>query len=82
MNNKKSVSKKNKKTLNVFETFAGIGAQRRALENVKNKNPNFEYKIVATSEWDMYANISYDLIHHNTSRDRERERETSWSRNW
>jgi len=48
--------------LRVFETFAGIGAQRKALEILKQKI-NLDYKIVATSEWDIYANISYNAIH-------------------
>ncbi|WP_318023445.1 DNA cytosine methyltransferase [Ureaplasma parvum] len=51
------------KVLRVFETFSRIGAQHRALEIVK-KQFGFDYKIVATSEWDIYANISYNTIHY------------------
>jgi hypothetical protein len=35
--------------INVFETFAGIGAQHKALEILKT-HFNLNYKIVATSE--------------------------------
>jgi DNA (cytosine-5)-methyltransferase 1 len=49
--------------INVFETFAGIGAQHKALEILKT-HFNLNYKIVATSEWDIWANISYNAIHH------------------
>ncbi|ATZ16305.1 DNA (cytosine-5)-methyltransferase 1 [Entomoplasma freundtii] len=50
--------------LRVFETFAGIGAQRKALELLK-KEHFLDYKIVATSEWDIGANLSYNSIHFN-----------------
>lgn len=51
------------KKLRVFETFAGIGAQHKALEFLKEKF-GYDYEMVATSEWDLYANISYNSIHH------------------
>ncbi|QHX36777.1 DNA (cytosine-5-)-methyltransferase [Spiroplasma sp. BIUS-1] len=51
--------------LRVFETFAGIGAQHKALEILKNNIKDFDYEIAGTSEWDMWANISYNAIHHN-----------------
>ena len=44
--------------LKVFETFAGIGAQTKALKNI-----NVEHEVVATSEWDINAIISYAYIH-------------------
>ncbi|MDR2829125.1 MAG: DNA cytosine methyltransferase, partial [Mycoplasmataceae bacterium] len=44
--------------LRVFETFSGIGAQHKALENIK-----IDYEIVGTSDWDINAIISYDAIH-------------------
>jgi DNA (cytosine-5)-methyltransferase 1 len=50
--------------LRVFETFAGIGAQHKALEILKNNLKDFDYEVVATSEWDIWANISYNAIHH------------------
>ncbi|ATZ17294.1 DNA-methyltransferase [Williamsoniiplasma luminosum] len=48
--------------IRVFETFAGIGAQHKALEILKQKKI-MDYEIVATSEWDVWANISYHAIH-------------------
>ena len=47
--------------LRVFETFAGIGAQHKAISNIGNNR----FKVVGISEWDIYANISYAAIHHN-----------------
>lgn len=51
------------KKLKVFETFAGIGAQHSALEYLKNKF-GYDYKVVATSEWDISANIAYNAMHY------------------
>lgn len=42
----------------VIETFSGIGSQAKALKNI-----GIEHEIVATSDWDINAIISYDLIH-------------------
>ncbi|WP_051418436.1 DNA (cytosine-5-)-methyltransferase [Mesoplasma seiffertii] len=53
-----------KSKIRVFETFAGIGAQHKALEILK-KQDFLDYEVVATSEWDIWANISYNAIHHN-----------------
>ncbi|PPE05539.1 DNA (cytosine-5-)-methyltransferase [Williamsoniiplasma lucivorax] len=50
--------------IRIFETFAGIGAQHKALEILKQNN-KLDYKVVATSEWDVWANISYHAIHNN-----------------
>jgi DNA (cytosine-5)-methyltransferase 1 len=66
------------KKIKVFETFAGIGAQNKALQNIFNnlskqnlindnsifKNKKFE--IIGTSEWYIDGIISYDAIHHGT----------------
>ena len=49
--------------LRVFETFSGIGAQHRALDNLKSKGL-IDYEIVGTSDWDIYATASYAAIHH------------------
>lgn len=57
--------KQNSKKLRVFETFAGIGAQHKALQYIK-ENYGYDYKVVATSEWDIFANISYSAIHNNS----------------
>ena len=56
---------KSKKELKVLETFSGIGAQHLALDNL-NKKLNTKYKIVGTSEWDVYAVLSYASIHYPT----------------
>jgi DNA (cytosine-5)-methyltransferase 1 len=37
------------KTLKVFETFSGIGAQHKALQFLKD-NYNYDYEVVGTSE--------------------------------
>ncbi|AOG60308.1 DNA (cytosine-5)-methyltransferase [Spiroplasma helicoides] len=52
------------KKLKVFETFAGIGAQHKALSIIKKNNKgSFDFEVSGTSEWDVWANISYDKIH-------------------
>lgn len=48
----------------VIETFSGIGAQAKALQNLSKSDPNFDYNIVATVEWEMSAMYAYDIIHH------------------
>ena len=42
----------------VIETFSGIGAQAKALENI-----NAEFEIVHTADWDINAIIAYYAIH-------------------
>lgn len=49
------------KKINLFEAFAGIGSQRKALSRLEDKN--FKVKTVGISEWDIDAVISYDAIH-------------------
>ncbi|MGL4951586.1 MAG: DNA (cytosine-5-)-methyltransferase [Mycoplasma sp.] len=49
--------------MKVFETFSGIGAQHKALEIIKEKF-GYQYDVVATSEWDIDAIISYAAIHY------------------
>ncbi len=63
MENKKNKGKR-KKTLRVFEAFAGIGAQNSAL-----KKANINFEIVGISEWFINALLAYDAIHcdHNLS---------------
>ncbi|WP_186788103.1 DNA (cytosine-5-)-methyltransferase [Spiroplasma clarkii] len=51
--------------IRVFETFAGIGAQHKALKILKDKKI-LDFEIAGTSEWDMWANISYNAMHHNS----------------
>ena len=48
--------------LKVYETFAGIGAQHKAITNIKSEI----LEVGQTSEWDARAIISYALIHNKT----------------
>lgn len=50
--------------LRVFEAFSGIGAQNLALKQLKEKINTFEYKIIGTSDWDIYSTLSYAAIHY------------------
>ena len=52
------IEKKSKRTLRVFEAFAGIGAQHSAL-----KRANINFEIVGISEWFINALLTYDAIH-------------------
>lgn len=47
----------------VIETFSGIGAQAKALQNLSKSDPSFNYEIVATVEWEIAAMYAYDIIH-------------------
>ncbi len=47
------------KNIKLFESFAGMGAQHKALSNLNN----VEFEVVGTSEWFIDAIIAYDLIH-------------------
>lgn len=51
----------NMKKIRLFEAFAGIGSQRKALERISDNT--FCYESVGISEWDVDAVISYDAIH-------------------
>lgn len=44
--------------LKMVETFSGIGAQAKALKNIK-----IDYEILNTADWDVNAIIAYDYIH-------------------
>jgi len=46
------------KKIRVFETFSGLGAQAKALENL-----NINHEVVATSDWFIDAILAYDKIH-------------------
>ena len=52
-----------KKTLTIIETFSGIGAQHKAITRINKKYNKEIFKVIATSDWDINANISYDAIH-------------------
>jgi DNA (cytosine-5)-methyltransferase 1 len=45
--------------IKVIELFAGIGSQHKALKNIKA-----DFEVVAVSEWDVNAIMSYNLVHH------------------
>lgn len=47
--------------IKVFEAFAGYGSQRMALRNL-----GIEHEVVAISEFDKYADASYQAIHGET----------------
>lgn len=53
-----------KSKIRVFEAFAGIGAQRKALEN-----NNQQYEIAGMAEWFVPAIVSYQAIHNNFTLD-------------
>lgn len=58
---------KKKKTLRVFEGFAGYGGGHFALDRLKEKYPDFSFKIIGYSEIDKYACELYDLNHKDTN---------------
>ncbi|WP_268952601.1 hypothetical protein [Mycoplasmopsis agalactiae] len=51
--------------INVLEAFSGIGAQHKAISNLRKKQKNKIFNIVATADWDARANIAYSTIHNN-----------------
>jgi DNA (cytosine-5)-methyltransferase 1 len=51
------------KKMKVFEFFAGIGSQKRALENIDGSVKNKGFEIIGTSEWYIDGIIAYDTIH-------------------
>lgn len=50
-----------KKTITIFESFAGIGSQIKALNNI-SKLYNFKVKSVGIIEWYIKAIIAYQII--------------------
>lgn len=52
-----------KKTIRVFEGFAGYGGGSFALKRIKKKNKKFNFDVVAYSEIDEYASELYDANH-------------------
>ncbi|WAM08041.1 DNA (cytosine-5-)-methyltransferase [Mycoplasmopsis cynos] len=53
-----------KKTIRILETFSGIGAQNKAITNINLERGEKVFDIVATTDWDARANISYAAMHH------------------
>lgn len=51
-------------TFNIIETFSGIGAQAKAFQKINRQNPNIDFNIVGTVEWEIGAMYAYDIIHH------------------
>ncbi len=49
--------------MRVFEAFAGIGAQKKALTNLKNKGLIPRFDVIGICEWDYNANNAYKRIH-------------------
>jgi len=51
--------------IKIFETFAGIGAQHKALQNISKKHKNYNLKVenAGISEWYIHAIIAYAKIH-------------------
>lgn len=53
----------NKKTIKLFEAFAGIGAQHKALKNISNEM-GWNIQSVGIVEWFIPAIIAYQSIHY------------------
>lgn len=64
------------KVIRVYETFAGIGAQHKALTNIDKDKKYF--KVVQTSEWDARAIIAYAQIHHQAKFNKKLKEVAKW----
>ena len=53
----------NKKVLRIFEGFAGYGGGSFAFKRINQRNPKFNYEVVAYSEIDNYASKLFDKNH-------------------
>ena len=49
--------------LRVFEAFAGYGSQSLAFKYLKEKHPEFDFKVVGYSEIEPSAIQAYSLLH-------------------
>lgn len=59
-----AISKYNKQhPLRVFEAFAGYGSQSLAFKYLKDKHPDFDFKVVGYSEIEPSAIQAYGLLH-------------------
>lgn len=57
------ISKYNKQhPLRVFEAFAGYGSQSLAFKYLKEKHPEFDFKVVGYSEIESSAIQAYGLL--------------------
>ena len=52
-----------KKTIRVFEGFAGYGGASFGLKRAKNALTNFDYKVIGYSEFDKFASKLFDANH-------------------
>lgn len=58
------ISKYNKQhPLRIFEAFAGYGSQSLAFKYLKEKHPEFDFKVVGYSEIESSAIQAYGLLH-------------------
>lgn len=57
------------KEVRLFEAFAGMGAQKKAIDNIKEKHLFKDIDVVSSgmSEWFIQANVAYYHIHNKTS---------------
>lgn len=51
-----------KRVINIYETFAGIGSQLKSLNNI-SKKLNLKINSLGIVEWYIDAVISYEIIH-------------------
>lgn len=51
-----------KKVINIYETFAGIGSQLKSLNNIAKKL-NVKINSLGIVEWYIDAIVSYEIIH-------------------
>lgn len=59
-----AISKYNKQhPLRVFDAFAGYGSQSLAFKYLKDKHPEFDFKVVGYSEIEPSAIQAYGLLH-------------------
>lgn len=59
-----AISKYNKQhPLRVFEAFAGYGSQSLAFKYLKDKHPEFDFKVVGYSEIEPSAIQAYGLLY-------------------
>lgn len=67
---------KETKVIRVYETFAGIGAQHKAITNINKRQKSFE--VVQTSEWDARAVIAYAQIHNKVAFEKKLKEVQKW----
>lgn len=52
-----------KKTIRIFEGFAGYGGGSFGLKRLKENLPDFDYEVIGYSEFDKYASMLFDANH-------------------